>query len=80
MAANRCILGEPKNTVPIGQPIAEAELLILDDDLQLVPLGVKGELYIGGNCVGRGYINRPELNAEKFVPHPFGQGISLPNG
>jgi amino acid adenylation domain-containing protein len=57
--------------VPIGQPVANTQIHILDDNLRLVPAGVAGELHIGGVQVGRGYLNRPELTAEKFIPDPF---------
>jgi len=59
------------NTVPIGHPIANTEIYLLDRNQQLVPIGVPGELLIGGDGVARGYLNRAELTAEKFIRHPF---------
>jgi thioester reductase-like protein len=59
------------NTVPIGRPIANTQIYILDANLRPVPIGVIGDLYISGDGVSRGYLNRPELNADRFVSNPF---------
>ncbi|PSB17677.1 non-ribosomal peptide synthetase [Phormidesmis priestleyi ULC007] len=57
--------------VSLGYPISNIQLYILDHYLQSVPIGIPGELHIGGVGLARGYLNRPDLTAEKFIPHPF---------
>lgn len=58
-------------TLPIGRPIANTQVYLLDQELNPVPIGVPGELHIGGAGVARGYLNRPESTAEKFISDPF---------
>jgi thioesterase domain-containing protein/acyl carrier protein len=64
-------LDETINSIPIGCPIGNSKVYILDSHLTPVPIGVPGELHIGGDGLARGYLNRPDLTAEKFIPDPF---------
>lgn len=66
--------------VPIGTPISNMQIFILDENKNPVPVGMTGEIYISGPGVARGYLNRPDLNQEKFIPNPFGSGRMYKTG
>ncbi|MEL7409587.1 MAG: amino acid adenylation domain-containing protein, partial [Cyanobacteria bacterium J06558_2] len=69
---------EQNNNVPIGKAIANTQIYILNAQQQICPIGIPGELHIGGVGLSRGYLNRPDLTAEKFIPNPFSLNNSSP--
>ena len=75
-SATHCV-NEIGNIIPVGRAIANTQIYILDPNFQPAPVGVPGEIFIGGEGVARGYLNRPELTAEKFVRSPFNADARL---
>jgi amino acid adenylation domain-containing protein len=68
-----CEPDEKERVIPIGRPMSNARIYILDKQLRPVPIGVAGELHIGGKAPGRGYLKRPDLTADKFIPDAFSE-------
>lgn len=69
----KCERGSNGNIVPVGRPIANTQIYLLDARLKPVPIGIPGELYVGGDSLTRGYLNRPELTAQYFIDNPFSE-------
>jgi amino acid adenylation domain-containing protein len=70
-------LAQNVNSIPIGKPIGDRKVYLLDRNLQRVPIGIPGEVYIGGASVARGYLNQPMLTHQKFIDNPFVDGDTL---
>ena len=72
--------GSAVRTIPIGRPIANTQIYILDAHMEPAPIGVAGELYISGDGVSEGYLNQPDRTAERFIRNPFGEGVCYRTG
>ena len=77
MTAWRCDRSDSRRIVPIGRPIANTQVLVLDNRMQPTPVGIPGEIHLSGVQLARGYWNRPELTAERFVLCPWNPGERL---
>ena len=77
---HRVSLDSPYTQVPVGKPFSSTSVYIVNEDLELCPLGVSGELLIGGLGVAKGYVNHPELTAKHFIANPFGEGVLYKTG
>ncbi|WP_166924917.1 non-ribosomal peptide synthetase [Flavobacterium poyangense] len=79
LSTSYAITTKSYSTIPIGKPIPNSQVYILDDALQATAIGVIGKMYVSGDGVARGYLNKPELTAEKFIDNPFGTGTKMYN-
>ncbi len=77
ISSNIHLVSGQERTIPVGRPLSNTQVYILDEQLQLLPIGVDGELCIAGAGLARGYLNNPALTAEKFIAHPFSPGEKI---